>query len=56
MPFVDQRKDPEGLSKRDLKILQKVKKRAHTLDKGMNLCGLRVGWTFWIVRRVDHSL
>ncbi|GHJ87638.1 hypothetical protein NliqN6_4040 [Naganishia liquefaciens] len=42
------RKDPEGLSKRDLRILQKVKKRAHRLDKGMNLCGLRVGWTFWI--------
>jgi hypothetical protein len=32
-----------------LKVLQKVKKRAHRLDKGMNLCGLRVGWTFWIV-------
>ncbi|KAJ9113767.1 hypothetical protein QFC20_001793 [Naganishia adeliensis] len=42
------RKDPEGLSKRDLKVLQKVKRRAHRLDKGMNLCGLRVGWTFWI--------
>ncbi|KAG7566884.1 hypothetical protein FFLO_01385 [Filobasidium floriforme] len=39
---------PEGLSKRDRKVLQKIKSRAHYLDKGMNLCGLRVGWTFWI--------
>jgi hypothetical protein len=44
-----QRTLPEGLSKRDRKVLQKIKSRAHYLDKGMNLCGLRVGWTFWIV-------
>lgn len=25
-----------------------VKKRAHRLDKGMSLCGFRVGWTFFI--------
>jgi hypothetical protein len=39
---------PPGLSKRDRDILAKIKKRAHYLDKGINLCGLRVGWTFWI--------
>lgn len=39
---------PDGLSKRDAKILKKIRKRAHYLDKGMNLCGFRVGWTFWI--------
>jgi len=39
---------PPGLSKRDEKILRKIRKRAHYLDKGMNLCGFRVGWTFWI--------
>jgi len=39
---------PPGLSKRDAKILMKVKKRAHYLDKGFTLCGMRFGWTFWI--------
>ncbi|ADV21023.1 hypothetical protein I315_01434 [Cryptococcus gattii Ru294] len=39
---------PEGLSKRDRKALKKIRKRAHYLDKGMNICGFRVGWTFFI--------
>ncbi|KAL7413755.1 hypothetical protein BDY24DRAFT_388048 [Mrakia frigida] len=39
---------PPGLTPRDTKILQKVKKRAHYLDKGVSLCGFRVGWTFFI--------
>ncbi|KAK6906506.1 hypothetical protein I204_00688 [Kwoniella mangroviensis CBS 8886] len=39
---------PEGLSKRDKKALKKIRRRAHYLDKGMNLCGFRVGWTFFI--------
>ena len=43
-----QRSLPEGLSKRDQKALKKIRKRAHYLDKGMNLCGFRVGWTFFI--------
>ncbi|THH09282.1 hypothetical protein EW145_g2131 [Phellinidium pouzarii] len=37
---------PPGLSERDKKILKKVKKRAHRLDKGFNICGMRFGWTF----------
>ncbi|KAI0036973.1 hypothetical protein K488DRAFT_75557 [Vararia minispora EC-137] len=39
---------PPGLSQRDLKILRSVNRRAHYLDKGFNLCGLRFGWTFLI--------
>ncbi|KAK4689273.1 hypothetical protein P7C73_g842, partial [Tremellales sp. Uapishka_1] len=39
---------PTGLSKRDEKALKKIRRRAHYLDKGMNLCGFRVGWTFFI--------
>ncbi|KAB5591506.1 hypothetical protein CTheo_5063 [Ceratobasidium theobromae] len=39
---------PPGLSKRDAAILKKVKKRAHYLDKGFSICGLRFGWTFII--------
>lgn len=50
-----QRTLPEGLSKRDRKVLQKIKSRAHYLDKGMNLCGLRVGWTFWIVSQASPT-
>lgn len=42
------REVPPGLSKHDEKILRKLKKRAHTLDKGFNMCGLRFGWTFII--------
>lgn len=39
---------PPGLSERDARILRSVKRRAHYLDKGFNLCGLRFGWTFII--------
>ncbi|KAH8994870.1 hypothetical protein EDB92DRAFT_236142 [Lactarius akahatsu] len=39
---------PPGLSDRDAAILRSVKRRAHYLDKGFNLCGLRFGWTFII--------
>jgi len=39
---------PPGLSARDAKILRKVKKRAHYLDKGFSICGMRFGWTFVI--------
>jgi len=39
---------PPGLSKRDAKILKKIKWRAHYLDKGFRICGLRFGWTFII--------
>ncbi|WVQ70778.1 hypothetical protein IAR50_000300 [Cryptococcus sp. DSM 104548] len=39
---------PKGLSKRDQRALRKIRKRAHYLDKGMNLCGFRVGYTFII--------
>ena len=43
-----QRETPPGLSKRDAKILKSVNRRAHYLDKGFSLCGLRFGWTFVI--------
>ncbi|EFI27926.1 hypothetical protein CC1G_14417 [Coprinopsis cinerea okayama7 len=43
-----QRELPPGLSARDAAILRSVKRRAHYLDKGFNLCGLRFGWTFII--------
>jgi len=39
---------PPGLSARDAKILKSVQKRAHYLDKGFSLCGMRFGWTFVI--------
>ncbi|KAF5322263.1 hypothetical protein D9619_000124 [Psilocybe cf. subviscida] len=39
---------PPGLSERDARILKSVKKRAHYLDKGFSICGLRFGWTFFI--------
>ncbi|KAG6900689.1 hypothetical protein C0993_005000 [Termitomyces sp. T159_Od127] len=39
---------PPGLSARDTKILQSLKRRAHYLDKGFHVCGLRFGWTFLI--------
>jgi len=42
------REVPPGLSKRDEKILKSVKRRAHYLDKGFKLCGMRFGWTFII--------
>jgi hypothetical protein len=39
---------PLGLSARDEAILRSVKKRAHYLDKGFSICGIRFGWTFLI--------
>jgi len=36
---------PPGLSERDAKILQKVKKRAHYLDKSFKILGFKFGWT-----------
>jgi len=39
---------PPGLSAHDAAILRSVKKRAHYLDKGFSLCGMRFGWTFVI--------
>ncbi|KAN0138967.1 hypothetical protein V8E53_003355 [Lactarius tabidus] len=39
---------PPGLSDRDAAILRSVKRRAHYLDKGFNLCGIRFGWSFII--------
>nr|VWO95543.1 Putative type III effector protein [Ganoderma boninense] len=39
---------PPGLSKRDMKVLKSVQRRAHYLDKGFHICGMRFGWTFVI--------
>ncbi|KAI0065556.1 hypothetical protein BV25DRAFT_1706407 [Artomyces pyxidatus] len=39
---------PPGLSAEDAAILRSVKRRAHYLDKGFRVCGLRFGWTFII--------
>ncbi|KAJ6511330.1 hypothetical protein C8R47DRAFT_1094696 [Mycena vitilis] len=39
---------PPGLSARDAKILKSVQRRAHHLDKGFKMCGMRFGWTFII--------
>ncbi|EMD34041.1 hypothetical protein CERSUDRAFT_117549 [Gelatoporia subvermispora B] len=42
------REVPPGLSAKDAKILKSVTRRAHYLDKGFNLGGMRFGWTFVI--------
>ncbi|KAJ7747941.1 hypothetical protein DFH07DRAFT_830635 [Mycena maculata] len=42
------RQIPPGLSARDAKILKSIQRRAHYLDKGFSLCGMRFGWTFII--------
>ncbi|EIM90958.1 uncharacterized protein STEHIDRAFT_31968, partial [Stereum hirsutum FP-91666 SS1] len=39
---------PDGLVKSDAKVLKKVQSRAHYLDKGFHICGIRFGWTFMI--------
>jgi len=39
------REVPPGLSKRDAAILKSVNRRAHYLDKGFSICGIRFGWT-----------
>lgn len=36
---------PQGLSKRDERVLRSVRRRAHYLDKGFSICGFRFGWT-----------
>lgn len=42
------RAPPPGLSARDAQILKSVQKRAHYLDKGFSICGMRFGWAFII--------
>ncbi|KAJ7507247.1 hypothetical protein B0H11DRAFT_2219074 [Mycena galericulata] len=42
------REIPPGLSARDAKILKSVQRRAHYLDKGFSILGMRFGWTFII--------
>lgn len=49
-----QRQLPPGLSDRDAAILRSVKRRAHHLDKGFSLCGVRFGWSF-IIGSHHHS-
>ncbi|PWN52828.1 hypothetical protein IE53DRAFT_384721 [Violaceomyces palustris] len=39
---------PPGLTPKQAKLLKKLKRRAHYLDKGFYLCGFRFGWTFFI--------
>ncbi|WFD42247.1 hypothetical protein MPSI1_000888 [Malassezia psittaci] len=39
---------PPGLTSHEAKVLRKVRSRAHYLDKGFRICGLRFGWTFII--------
>ena len=42
--IIEQRELPPGLSERDARILRKIKFRAHHLDKGFRICGMRFGW------------
>ncbi|KAH9838456.1 uncharacterized protein C8Q71DRAFT_751365 [Rhodofomes roseus] len=37
---------PPGLTPRDAQILKSVNRRAHYLDKGFRILGMRFGWTF----------
>ncbi|KAI5955673.1 hypothetical protein KGF54_001175 [Candida jiufengensis] len=39
------RKLPSYIPKHDLKILNKVKNRAYTLDLQLSFCGIRIGWS-----------
>lgn len=39
---------PDGLTPDEERILKKVIRRAHYLDKGFTICGVRFGWTFII--------
>ncbi|TFK50228.1 hypothetical protein OE88DRAFT_1611224, partial [Heliocybe sulcata] len=39
---------PLGLTDRDQRVLKSVQRRAHYLDKGFRICGMRFGWTFVI--------
>ncbi|CAO1628153.1 unnamed protein product [Sympodiomycopsis kandeliae] len=42
------RPPPPGLTKKEAQILRKIQRRAHYLDKGFYICGIRFGWTFLI--------
>jgi hypothetical protein len=42
------RPPPPGLTKQEARVLRKIARRAHYLDKGFNVCGIRFGWTFII--------
>lgn len=42
------RPPPPGLTKAEAQCLKKIARRAHYLDKGFYICGLRFGWTFII--------
>ncbi|CEH14016.1 Protein of unknown function DUF4112 [Ceraceosorus bombacis] len=39
------RPPPPGLTKQEAKLLRKIARRAHYLDKGFTICGFRFGWT-----------
>lgn len=39
------RPPPPGLTKAEAKLLRKIQRRAHYLDKGFYVCGFRFGWT-----------
>lgn len=40
-----QRPPPPGLTAQEAALLRKIQRRAHYLDKGFSLCGIRFGWT-----------
>lgn len=42
------RAPPPGLTKKEAALLKKVARRAHYLDKGFYICGIRFGWTAMI--------
>ncbi|WFC98169.1 hypothetical protein MYAM1_000893 [Malassezia yamatoensis] len=46
--YEPERELPPGLTSHEAKVLRKVRSRAHYLDKGFRVCGLRFGWTFII--------
>lgn len=43
--FPRQRPPPPGLTAQEAALLRKIQRRAHYLDKGFSLCGIRFGWT-----------
>lgn len=50
-----QRAIPEGLTPQEAKILSKVRHRAHRLDHGMSICGLKFGFAAMIGTYPSHS-
>jgi hypothetical protein len=46
-----QRPPPPGLTKEEAKLLRKISRRAHYLDKGFHICGFKFGWTVSQARR-----